>query len=51
MKARMQITIETDVGPYVEEMACWERQAHRREDIGISVWGPDPLASFDRLPT
>jgi hypothetical protein len=37
MKARMQITIETDVGPYVEEMACWERPAHRLEDIGPTL--------------
>jgi len=37
MKARIQITIETDVGPYVEEIACCERPAHRPEDIGLTL--------------
>jgi hypothetical protein len=37
MKARIQITIETDLGQHVDEMACWERQAHRLEDIGLTL--------------
>ena len=37
MRARIQITIETEVGQHVEEIACWERQEHRLEDIGLTL--------------
>ena len=37
MRARIQITIETEGGQHVEEVACWERQEHRVEDIGLTL--------------
>ncbi|GAC1456045.1 MAG: hypothetical protein PVSMB10_14030 [Pseudarthrobacter sp.] len=37
MKARIQITIETEVGQYVQEIACWDRKEHRFEDIGLTL--------------
>lgn len=37
MKARIQITIETEVGQYGQEIACWDRKEHRSEDIGLTL--------------
>lgn len=37
MKARIQITVETEVGQQVQEIACWERHEHRLEDIGLTL--------------
>src|SRR4029453_8070520 len=37
MKTRIQITIETELGQHVEEIACWERHGHRPEDIGLTL--------------
>jgi hypothetical protein len=37
MKARIQVTIESEVGPQVQEIACWNREGHRLEDIGLTL--------------
>jgi hypothetical protein len=37
MKARIQITVETEVGQKVQEIASWERHEHRLEDIGLTL--------------
>lgn len=37
MKARIQITVETESGQYSQELACWERREHRLEDIGLTL--------------
>jgi hypothetical protein len=37
MKAHIQITIETEIGQHVQQIACWERNEHRMEDIGLTL--------------
>ena len=37
MKAAIQITLETEAGQQVEEIARWERSEHRLEDIGLTL--------------
>jgi hypothetical protein len=37
MKAAIQITLETEVGQQVQEIASWERNEHRLEDIGLTL--------------
>jgi len=37
MNARIHITVETEVGQHVEEIACWDRDQHRLEDIGLTL--------------
>jgi len=37
MKAAIQITLETEAGRQVEEIARWERSEHRLEDIGLTL--------------
>src|ERR1035438_9817093 len=37
MKAVIEIRIEAESGPYVQEVACVERDGHRLADIGLSL--------------
>ena len=37
MKAAIQITLETEVGQQVQEIASWERNEHRLEDNGLTL--------------
>ena len=37
MKAVIEIRIEAEGGPYVQEVACVEREGHRLADIGLSL--------------
>jgi hypothetical protein len=37
MKAAVQITLETEVGQQVQEIASWERNEYRLEDIGLTL--------------
>ena len=37
MKAAIHITLETEVGQQVQEIASWERNEHRLEAIGLSL--------------
>ncbi len=37
MKAHIQITIETEFGQHVQQIACWERKEYGLEDIGLTL--------------
>jgi hypothetical protein len=37
MKAAIHITVESEIGKHVQEIACWERNEYRLEDIGLTL--------------
>jgi hypothetical protein len=37
MKAAIHITVESENGKHVQEIACWERNEYRLEDIGLTL--------------
>jgi hypothetical protein len=37
MKAIIQVVIETELGPQMQEVACLERKEHCLENIGLTL--------------